>query len=248
MTGVQKRNGAWWGIVIATAVFGEMLCIPIQPTRATADQDRTLLAMALFGRQDQKAPAPPSPASPKPPEVPVKPVPSPNAPVGSGTTPAQAPSPLVVPGTIPKSAVPGAVPTPAMPAGTGQSLPAPTPDPAPDAYSYDPKSRREPFQSMVQMIKTAKAQSEMPPLQRFEISDIKLVGVIWGGYGYYGLIQTPDGKGYTVKEGMLMGTKNGTIKSISATRILVSEPTIEVTGKKSTRESEILLRSKEGTQ
>ena len=117
-----------------------------------------------------------------------------------------------------------------------------------DVYSYDPKSRRDPFQSMVQRIKIAKRQSEMPPLQRVEISDMKLLGIIWGGYGYYGLIQTPDGKGYTVKEGMLLGTHDGTIKSISENRILVSEPMTEVTGKKSTREVEILLRTKEVTQ
>lgn len=145
-------------------------------------------------------------------------------------------------------AKPGAALNPAMPAGSPASLPTARPESVADDYSYDPKSRRDPFQSMVLMVKIGKAHSEMPPLQRFEISDMKLLGIIWGGYGYYGLIQTPDGKGYTVKEGMLLGANNGTIKSISEKRILVSEPTMEVTGKRSTREVEIFLRTKEGTQ
>jgi type IV pilus assembly protein PilP len=99
---------------------------------------------------------------------------------------------------------------------------------------------------MVQLIKIAKAQSELPPLQRVEINDMKLLGIIWGGYGYFGLIQTPDGKGYTVKEGTLVGPNNGVIKSVSEQRIIVAEPIIDVNGKKSKREIEIPLRAKEG--
>ena len=74
---------------------------------------------------------------------------------------------------------------------------------------------------------------------------MKLLGIIWGGYGYYGLVQTPDGKGYTVKEGTLLGTNSGVITTISDKQLVVSEPTIDITGKKATREIEILLRSKE---
>jgi len=74
---------------------------------------------------------------------------------------------------------------------------------------------------------------------------MKLVGIISGGYGYYALIQTPDGKGYTVRDGTLMGTNNGVIKSITEKRIIISEPSIDVNGKKTTREVELLQRLKE---
>ena len=125
-------------------------------------------------------------------------------------------------------------------------IPPSAPEMPSDGYSYDPKSRRDPFQSMVQLIKIAKAQSELPPLQRIEINDLKLLGIIWGGYGYFGLVQTPDGKGYTVKEGMLVGPNNGVIKSVSENRIIVAEPTIDINGKKTRKEIEIPLRTKEG--
>lgn len=125
-------------------------------------------------------------------------------------------------------------------------LPPAVPEIPSDGYSYDPKSRRDPFQSMIQLIKIAKAQSELPPLQRIELNDLKLLGIIWGGYGYFGLVQTPDGKGYTVKEGMLVGPNNGVIKSVSENRIIVAEPTIDVNGKKTKKEIEIPLRAKEG--
>jgi type IV pilus assembly protein PilP len=85
----------------------------------------------------------------------------------------------------------------------------------------------------------------MPPLQRVQLSDLKLMGIIWGGYGYYGLVRTPDGKGYTVKEGMLMGTNNGVISAITDKAVTVSEPSIDIAGNKSTKEVVILLRPKE---
>ena len=115
-----------------------------------------------------------------------------------------------------------------------------------DVYSYDPKGRRDPFRSMAHLIKLARASAELPPLQRFALSDLKLLGIVWGGYGYHGLIQTPDGKGYTVKQGTRMGTNHGTITSITAHRIVVSEPAIDFTGQKTAREVEILLRPTEG--
>jgi type IV pilus assembly protein PilP len=114
-----------------------------------------------------------------------------------------------------------------------------------EGYTYDPKSRRDPFQSLTRLIKVDKTREEMPPLQRVQISDLKLLGIMWGGYGYYGLVRTPDGKGYTVKEGMHMGTNNGVITTITDKAIIVSEPSIDIMGNKSTKDVEILLRPKE---
>src|SRR5207245_4293492 len=139
---------------------------------------------------------------------------------------------------------------PASPATTRTAAPGAAVPPADsvEGYSYDPKSRREPFQSLTKVIKTASLQSQMPPLQRVQISDMKLLGIMWGGLGYYGLIQTPDGKGYTVKEGMLLGTNNGVIKTITDKAIIVAEPTMDYAGRKSTKEVEILLRPREVTE
>ena len=129
---------------------------------------------------------------------------------------------------------------------SAQVAPATKEEPPPaEEYSYDPKSRRDPFQSMIKLIKVDQSRRDLPPLQRVEITDMKLVGIISGGYGYYALIQTPDGKGYTVRDGTLMGTNNGVIKSITEKRIIISEPSIDVNGKKTTREVELLQRLKE---
>lgn len=201
--------------------------------------------------------------------VPGKPIPAASAP-GPVTTPATgapalpapaagvAGQPSSAPAPVSKPVV-AQPPTPPAPA-TGSAKEAPKPVaiaaapitaaiPAPpvvvEGYTYDPKSRRDPFQPLTRLVKIDRTRLEMPPLQRVQLSDLKLMGIIWGGYGYYGLVRTPDGKGYTVKEGMLMGTNNGVISAITDKAVTVSEPSIDIAGNKSTKEIVILLRPKE---
>ena len=235
-------------------VVGLAAILLLGVSHAVADPSttQTLVAMSLLTGEDQKPPAqkpkapPPgspgqAPAQPTAPAAPVKPgMPAPAAgtPAPTPAAPAAAPGPKELP-------KPAASPAPTMTAAPGAAVP---PADSVEGYSYDPKSRRDPFQSLTKVIKSASLQSQMPPLQRVQISDMKLLGIMWGGYGYYGLIQTPDGKGYTVKEGMLLGTNNGVIRTITDKAIIVSEPTIDVAGRKSTKEVELLLRPREVTE
>ena len=166
---------------------------------------------------------------------------APSAGAGTPTLPAPASQTTGAPKELPKPAVSTGAPATSMTATANAPVLAETAE----GYTYDPKSRRDPFQSLTRMIKADKTKPDMPPLQRVQISDLKLLGIMWGGYGYYGLVQTPDGKGYTVKEGMLIGTNNGVITTITDKAIIVSEPSIDITGQKSTKDVEILLRPKE---
>ncbi|TLY30101.1 MAG: pilus assembly protein PilP, partial [Nitrospirae bacterium] len=179
-----------------------ILLLGVSHAVADPSTTQTLVAMSLLTGEDQKPPAqkpktpPPgspgrAPAQPTAPAAPAKPgMPAPAAgtPAPTPTAPAAAPGPKEPPKP------------PASPATTMTAAPSAAVPPADsvEGYSYDPKSRRDPFQSLTKVIKTASLQSQMPPLQRVQISDMKLLGIMWGGYGYYGLIQTPDGKGYTV--------------------------------------------------
>ena len=216
-----------------------------------------------------------SPLSPVAPGGPAAPSVGVNAPkLGVAQSPIQATAPAQTASPAPSAQATGApavgAAQPAAPAGQiagapkelpkpavsapAQSIPAsPTASPAKVAdlvgtavgYTYDPKGRRDPFQSLTRLARGGKTGAEMPPLQRVQISDLKLLGIMWGGYGYYALVQTPDGKGYTVKEGMLMGTNNGVITTITDRAIIVSEPSIDIEGQKSTKSVELLLRPKE---
>ena len=231
--------------------------VPGQSGAKTADQQST----GAPAQPTQGAPIPaanaPKPATAPIPSLPPVPLTGATGQSGQGGV---APAPVSKPVTaqspatpIPPAQAAGSVKEtskPATSAGTPLKPVAAAAQPLPlaeavDGYTYDPKSRREPFQSLTRLVKIDKTRLEMPPLQRVQLSDLKLLGIMWGGYGYYGLVRTPDGKGYTVKEGMLMGTNNGVISAITDKAVIVSEPSIDIAGNKSTKDVEILLRPKE---
>ena len=235
-------------------VVGKPQPLPGQPAAKAAGPAVSAPTQPVTGTPIPAANAPGTVAAPA--AAPAQPVPTPGVtgqPGQGGSAPAPVSKPVAAqPPTMPappaqavgsakeiqKPAVHVAAPIPA-------AAPAPSSTEAADGYTYDPKSRRDPFQSLTRLVKIDKTRMEMPPLQRAQISDLKLLGIIWGGYGYYGLIRTPDGKGYTVKEGMLMGTNNGIISSITDKAVTVSEPSIDIAGNKSTKDVVILLRPKE---
>jgi len=231
--------------------------VPGQSGAKTADQQSAgAPAQAIQGAPIPAANAP-KPATAPIPSLPPVPLTGATGQSGQGGV---APAPVSKPVTaqspatpIPPAQAAGSVKEtskPATSAGTPLKPVAAAAQPLPlaeavDGYTYDPKSRREPFQSLTRLVKIDKTRLEMPPLQRVQLSDLKLLGIMWGGYGYYGLVRTPDGKGYTVKEGMLMGTNNGVISAITDKAVIVSEPSIDIAGNKSTKDVEILLRPKE---
>lgn len=227
-----------------------------QPGAKTADPGTGAPAQAVPGALIPAANVPKPVAAPTTPALPAPTTSVAGQPGQGGSAPVPVAKPMTVqPSTapIPPAQAAGSVkeiPKPATSAGvpsTPVAAAAKTPPlaEAVDGYTYDPKSRREPFQSLTRLVKIDKTRLEMPPLQRVQLSDLKLLGIMWGGYGYYGLVRTPDGKGYTVKEGMLMGTNNGVISAITDKAVIVSEPSIDIAGNKSTKDVEILLRPKE---
>ncbi len=102
----------------------------------------------------------------------------------------------------------------------------------PDAtYRYNPQGRRDPFDSLV---KDSSHQAELErvridperlrgPLERFDLSALKLVGILQGQLGRRGLIRAPDKKGYFVTIGMYMGQNAGQITAIEPDRLVIEE-------------------------
>lgn len=114
--------------------------------------------------------------------------------------------------------------------------------------SYDPSGRRDPFLPMIQLGQQAEPDSSLPPLQRVGLTELSLIGVLWGNYGYTAMVQTPDGKGYSIRRGTRIGPNNGVVSSITERGIIVQERFTDVYGNKQEREYVKLLHPKEGTE
>ena len=140
-------------------------------------------------------------------------------------------------------------------------------------FSYDPRGKPEPFKPFVEIMppkppapppvmarRPSPKQPGVPkapvaraqrvptgppsPLQKFEINQLKLVGIIWQVDGGRALIEDPAGKGYIVGPGTPMGLKNGIITKIEPDRVIVEEEEEDAEGKVNRREVVLRLGGK----
>lgn len=113
---------------------------------------------------------------------------------------------------------------------------------------YDPSGRRDPFAPVVQELQPGKVDANLPPLQRVNLTELNLIAIVWGAYGYTAMVQTPEGFGYTVRRGTRLGQNNGVVSAITERGIIVQERFTDVYGKKQEREHVKLLHPKEGVE
>jgi type IV pilus assembly protein PilP len=141
----------------------------------------------------------------------------------------------------PKQPIAAAPPAPASP----QPQAAKEPE---VAYAYNPKGRRDPFMPLVIRDEKKAQKADRPPLERYNITDFKLTGIVWGGFGYNAMFEGPDGKGYFVRVGTIIGQNRGVIKKITRDIIVIEEKFKTFTGAVQRKEIVIELRKKqEGT-
>ncbi len=137
-----------------------------------------------------------------------------------------------------------------MPAlGSAEPNPLPLLPAVPGEYSYNASGRREPFAAIVKDGRLPGEENHnLPPLQQISLTELNLIGIIWGGFGYSAMVQAPDGKGYTVRQGTRIGPNNGTVSSITENAVIVHERFTDVYGNKQVREYVKLLHAKEGSE
>ncbi len=114
---------------------------------------------------------------------------------------------------------------------------------------YDPSGRRDPFVSFVRAQERRKAAidtASLPPLQRYDLGELKFVGVIWTKKGARGLVEDAEGKGYSVTVGTRIGRSGGVVTRITGKEILVREEVVGNRGQMVSRESGIQLTTAGG--
>ena len=114
---------------------------------------------------------------------------------------------------------------------------------------YDPRGKRDPFVSFIKAEERKKAgidTAALPPLQRYDLGELKFVGVIWTKKGARGLVEDAQGKGYSVTVGMRIGRSGGVVSRITGKEILVREEFVGNRGEKIVRESGIQLTTAGG--
>lgn len=87
-----------------------------------------------------------------------------------------------------------------------------------EGYIYDPSGRRDPFKPFIPEV-TEKPPGESvvvssDPLQTFDLSQYKLIGIVWDVKTPRAMVRDPQGKLFTLKKDVKIGRNNGFVSSI----------------------------------
>ena len=116
---------------------------------------------------------------------------------------------------------------------------------------YSRKGRLDPFEPFLRQpepeVSTEeqvqlKRRTPRTPLEKIDLSQLKLTAVLRTPTKTKALVQESSGKGYIVSEGTYIGNKGGQVSKISKNQIMVEEKYLDVYGKVSVRERELKLQ------
>lgn len=86
------------------------------------------------------------------------------------------------------------------------------------------------------------------PLQKYEIEHLRLVAVMWGADGAYAMVETPDGKGFSIRKGDPIGNRSGKVKKIDKDQVVVEERFTGAGGEVTTSEYALKLPLSKGEE
>jgi len=112
-------------------------------------------------------------------------------------------------------------------------------------YSYNPVGKPDPFKPFIQLVSREGLRKAVTPLQKFDISQLKLVAIISTSHGNVALVEDATGKGYVLKKGMWIGKNDGKVTSILRDKVIVEEVYQDIFGQTKTSEISLLLHKVE---
>lgn len=90
------------------------------------------------------------------------------------------------------------------------------------AYTFNPVGKRDPF---VPFLKTKSDKDDriVTPLQKYDLSQYKLVGIIWGESESTAMVEDPEKNGHFIRVGTLIGKNWGKVARINPNNVVVAE-------------------------
>jgi Tfp pilus assembly protein PilP len=121
---------------------------------------------------------------------------------------------------------------------------------APAEQKSDPQSpanfstlgKRDPFRPFTLSTRTdSRPRENLSPLERYDLGQLRLVGVVWHVKEPNAMVEDSVGLGYIVKVGTLIGANDGKVKAIKPNEIIIEETYVDLFGAKKKREVNIKL-------
>lgn len=115
-------------------------------------------------------------------------------------------------------------------------------------YIYEAKGHRDPFVSLLEAATLAREKKKkgLFPIEDFDLSQMRVIAIISDVKDNYALVGLPDGKFYTIKEGMTIGIHEGKVHSILGDTVLIREFKPDFRGQMRPEDTYLRLRKEEG--
>jgi len=117
-------------------------------------------------------------------------------------------------------------------------------------YHYNPVGKRDPFFSKVFLEEKRETtpNKQMVGVQRYELAELTLVGIIWGELGRKAVVETPEGKSYLITVGTPIGKRDGVVKAITKNELVIQEFTSDYLGNRLEKITLLKIERKPGEQ
>ncbi len=89
-------------------------------------------------------------------------------------------------------------------------------------YSYNPIGKRDPFRSFISGPRDEEIRSPTP-LQKYEIDQYALVGIVWGIDHPKAMVSDPENVGHVIEIGTYIGKNWGKVTQITSNEVIVTE-------------------------
>lgn len=115
---------------------------------------------------------------------------------------------------------------------------------------YSPVGVRDPFLSPLGTLQEIPTLTDIPltPLQKFELEQLRVIGVIVGRGEPKAMVIAPDNKSFVLKKGTKIGRNNGSVVGITTEAILIEEQYLDFAGDIKTTMQEIKLPKQGGVK
>ena len=114
-------------------------------------------------------------------------------------------------------------------------------------FTYNPAGKPDPFKPFIQLTPVRGAsRTPLTPLQKFDISQLKLVAIILTPEGNIAMVEDATGKGYFLKKGTWVGKNDGKVTKILKDKVIIEEVYQDIFGQTKTNEISLSLQKIEG--
>lgn len=93
-------------------------------------------------------------------------------------------------------------------------------------YVYDPSGKRDPFRPFIAMqapIMPSDQNVPLTPLQKYDLSQLKIVAILMEKDQGKAMLEDSEGKGYIVAQGTYVGNRFGKVTKIDRDRVVIEE-------------------------